>query len=178
MRVRIIAGKFGGRVIGSPGTYKTHPMSERARGAIFNMLSKEIVGAKVLDGFAGTGALGLEALSRGASSATFVERDMKALRILKENVELLGAENETRVIGGGLGSWLAGQDEKYDVVFSDPPYGEPQWGLVQKLADVLDEDGLLLASFMKGADVATLFGVRLEDERTYADASVRFYRKI
>ena len=81
MRLRIIAGNLGGRFIDSPDTATTHPMSERMRGALFNILG-DITGKVVLDPFAGSGALGLEALSRGAASALFLERDAKAQKTI------------------------------------------------------------------------------------------------
>ena len=79
MNMRIIAGQFGGRSIEGSGTNRTHPMGERIRGSLFNIIGTEIQGATVLDAFAGSGALGFEALSRGAESATFIERDRVCL---------------------------------------------------------------------------------------------------
>ena len=78
MNVRIISGKYGGRIIKAPDTARTHPMGERIRNALFNSIGSEVDDAKVLDVFAGTGAVGLEALSRGARSVTFVEKDRVA----------------------------------------------------------------------------------------------------
>lgn len=180
VNVRIIAGKYGGRIIKSPGTFKTHPMSERARGAIFNMLREEIVGARVLDGFAGTGAIGLEALSRGAEFVVFVERDWKTKRILKGNVEKLGAQEESKVIGSGLGGWLNSRrgEEKFDVIFADPPYSDPQWNLVERLVGVLSDDGVLVVSQASRTEEEKLAGAKVVDVREYADAAVRFYRKV
>lgn len=82
MNVRIISGKYGGRRIDAPDTTRTHPMSERIRNALFNSISSEINGATVLDAFAGTGAIGLEALSRGARRVTFIEKDRVAQKVL------------------------------------------------------------------------------------------------
>ena len=84
MRIRIIAGRYGGRFIQAPPGNTTHPMGERVRSAMFNSLGEIVEGARVLDAFAGSGAVGLEALSRGAASVTFVERDRVAQRVLTE----------------------------------------------------------------------------------------------
>lgn len=156
-------------------------MSERARAAIFNMIFREVVGAKVLDAFAGTGALGLEALSRGAESVVFVERDAKAVKILKENVELLGVGDEVKVVGSGLGSWLAGvlsEEEEFDVVFSDPPYIEPQWNLVIKLSGAVRIGGLFIISRTKAEEVLKLKGFEVLSSREYAEAGVDIYERV
>ena len=98
-QIRVIAGKYGGRKIDAPdfSNSRTKPMGERIRNAMFNRIGEEIRGARVLDAFAGTGSVGLEALSRGASFVTFVERDKIAQKILQKNVLSLGAENESEL---------------------------------------------------------------------------------
>src|SRR5688572_29309696 len=98
MNVRLISGKFGGRKIQAPDNSRTHPMSERVRNALFNSIGSEVQAAKVLDVFAGTGAVGLEALSRGANSVVFVEKDRLAQKTLTQNIQLLGVENTTEII--------------------------------------------------------------------------------
>ena len=94
MNVRLIAGKFGGRTIEGSGTNRTHPMGERIRGSLFNIIGSEIEGATVLDAFAGSGSLGLEALSRGAKHATFVERDRVAQNVITNNMKTLGISSD------------------------------------------------------------------------------------
>ena len=87
MNIRLIAGTLGGRVIEGSGTTRTHPMGERIRSSLFNIIGDEIIGATVLDAFAGSGSLGLEAISRGAKSATFIERDRIAQKIIENNIK-------------------------------------------------------------------------------------------
>ena len=94
MRVRIISGEFGGRFIKTPPGSTTHPMGERVRSAMFNSLGESIRDARVLDAFAGSGAVGLEALSRGAESAVFVERDRVAQRVIAENISIFGCRKK------------------------------------------------------------------------------------
>jgi 16S rRNA (guanine966-N2)-methyltransferase len=123
--VRVIAGRFGGRRLQAPKGRATRPTSERVREAIFSMLGA-VENEQVLDLFAGTGALGIEALSRGAKRAVFVERDRRALEALTANLEALGLEeNEAEVrreeAFGALRSARAGA-ETYDLVLIDPPY--------------------------------------------------------
>src|ERR1700729_643748 len=123
--MRVIAGSYGGRRLKAPSGRRTRPTSERVREALFSMLG-ELSGERVLDLFAGTGALGIEALSRGARSVLFVERDGGAARVLSENLSTLG-------IDGGVARLLRTDalqllrtaqqsQETYDLIFIDPPY--------------------------------------------------------
>jgi 16S rRNA (guanine966-N2)-methyltransferase len=125
--MRIIAGEHGGRRLQVPRGLGTRPMLDRVREALFSTLGRHVVGAHVLDLFAGTGSLGLEALSRGASSVRFVERDATALVALRRNVDLLGVGDRARVHRGdalSAATWRSCDDGGvcYDVAFFDPPY--------------------------------------------------------
>jgi 16S rRNA (guanine966-N2)-methyltransferase len=130
--VRVIAGRYGGRRLKAPRGRGTRPTSDRVREALFSLLGP-IDGAEVLDLFAGTGALGIEALSRGAVRAVFVERNHAALSALEANLTALDLhepEAETRR-ADALGALRTARerDETYDLVFVDPPYGDAQaWG--------------------------------------------------
>ncbi|NCG37845.1 MAG: 16S rRNA (guanine(966)-N(2))-methyltransferase RsmD [Actinobacteria bacterium] len=126
--MRIVAGTAGGRKLVVPQGETTRPTSERVREAIFNSLYSldAIDGADVLDLFAGSGALGLEALSRGAAHATLVETDRNALNAIYDNVEALGFDSETRVVPGEGLSYL-GRADGHDLVLLDPPYGFDEW---------------------------------------------------
>jgi 16S rRNA (guanine966-N2)-methyltransferase len=122
--VRVVAGEFKGRRLHAPRGSRTRPTADRVREALFSALGG-VEGDRVLDLFAGTGALGLEALSRGAANALFVERDRRALAALRANVEALGARAEVR--GGDVLRALSGvaaDGRQYDLVFLDPPYRE------------------------------------------------------
>jgi 16S rRNA (guanine966-N2)-methyltransferase len=125
--MRIIAGQWRGRTLAAPAGIATRPTAERMRQALFDMLMHApwagggIVGAAVLDGFAGTGALGLEALSRGAAKAVFIERDRAALAALRANIAACKAEARARVIAGDILKPPVGTS--CNLVFLDPPYG-------------------------------------------------------
>jgi 16S rRNA (guanine966-N2)-methyltransferase len=119
--VRVIAGDFKGRRLHTARGTRTRPTADRVREALFSMLG-DVSGARVLDLYAGSGALGIEALSRGAESAVFVERDEPALAALWRNLEAVGADAEVRrkdVLG-----FLARPEGTYDLVFCDPPYDD------------------------------------------------------
>ncbi len=128
--MRIVGGKYRGRAIAAPAGRDTRPTSDRAREALFNILahapwSPGLEGKRVLDLFAGSGALGFEALSRGASFALFVETDAAARGALRENIEALGLFGETRIHrrdATDLGQKPAGLGDPFDLVFMDPPY--------------------------------------------------------
>ncbi len=126
--MRIIAGEFRGRRLRPPKGRDTRPMLDRVREALFSTLSDLVPEARVIDLFAGTGSLGLEALSRGAASALFVESDRRASKLLASNVELLGVEQAARVVRADaldeIGWSAAAEDGPpgADIVFLDPPY--------------------------------------------------------
>jgi 16S rRNA (guanine966-N2)-methyltransferase len=124
--MRVIAGELGGRRLKAPAGRVTRPTSDRVREAVFGMLG-DVGGIRVLDLFAGTGALGIEALSRGAQSAVFIERDAGVVKVLKGNLAALGISSEAAEVRRAdaleaLRSAKMGQ-ETYDLVFIDPPYG-------------------------------------------------------
>jgi 16S rRNA (guanine966-N2)-methyltransferase len=121
--VRIVAGRWRGRQIKAPPDDAVRPTSDRVREAWMSIVNPALPGARVLDLFAGSGALGLEALSRGAASADFVETAPDALRALRENAELLGADDAITVHRRDAIAFLETlAAEAYDVAFADPPY--------------------------------------------------------
>jgi 16S rRNA (guanine966-N2)-methyltransferase len=177
MSLRIIAGQFGGRTIDSPDGKKTHPMSERVRNALFNSLGSVVEGASVLDAFAGTGALGIEALSRGAANATFVERDRIAQKILAENIRSLKIERNTKIIKAPVASWFDTYDgPKFDLIFADPPYHDMQFSTVFKLKGLLKPGALMVLSHPGRSESPTVPGVVVVDNRGYGDAALTYFR--
>ncbi|HZD18768.1 MAG TPA: 16S rRNA (guanine(966)-N(2))-methyltransferase RsmD [Actinomycetota bacterium] len=126
MSLRIVAGEFGGRRIETPAGRGTRPTADRVREAWFSALGDRVVGARVLDLFAGSGALGLEALSRGAARAHFVESDGRAAAVLRRNIAALGVAERTEVTVGDAFVFLpmaSGRGLPFDLVLADPPYG-------------------------------------------------------
>jgi 16S rRNA (guanine966-N2)-methyltransferase len=127
--MRVVAGELRGRRIDSPRTDATRPTTDKVREAVFNALSSmdAVVGARVVDAYAGTGALGIEALSRGAAHCVFIERDPGALAVLRANIDRLGLSPRCTVLASDALGALAGQ-RGVDLVLADPPYGFDQWG--------------------------------------------------
>jgi 16S rRNA (guanine966-N2)-methyltransferase len=121
--VRVIAGKFAGRNLTSPADARVRPTAEPVRGALLDLLEPALAGARVLDLFAGSGALGLEALSRGAASADFVEFRPASLHALRANIAALRVRERTRVFKRDAIPFVEALDtDRYDVAFADPPY--------------------------------------------------------
>jgi 16S rRNA (guanine966-N2)-methyltransferase len=163
MNIRIISGQYGGRKIEAPDGDRTHPMSERVRNAMFNSIGSEVQGAKVLDVFAGTGSVGLEALSRGAHDATFIELD---------------AQDRTVIVRGAVAAWVdTHEDARFDMIFADPPYGDTQFSTVSKLFGLLKPGGLMLLSHPGRGEIPTKTGVVVVDNRSYGNAYLTSYRR-
>jgi 16S rRNA (guanine966-N2)-methyltransferase len=178
--MRVIAGRLGGRRLSAPRGTATRPTSDRVREALFAMLG-EVQGAVVLDLFAGTGGLGIEALSRGASRAVFVERATPAVRALRANLsdlEIAPADAEVRHqdVRGALRT-ARERKETYDLVFIDPPYRQAHdWGL---------ELSAVLPSLLSPASRVVVesdwrmpleLAVEVERERRYGDTAITIHR--
>ena len=132
--MRIIAGRWRGHSIAAPPGDRTRPTTDRVREAWMSMMQTAIPGARVLDLFAGSGGLGLEALSRGARHATFVERSGGVLRTLRSNIQKLGAEVETSVVKADALEFLETVEPgQYDIVLADPPYGSGEAAALVRL---------------------------------------------
>jgi 16S rRNA (guanine966-N2)-methyltransferase len=172
--MRIIAGQWGGRRLVTPRGQRTRPTSDRVREALFSILGP-LDGARVLDLFAGSGALGLEALSRGAAHATFVERERAALRALRDNAADLGADAE--VVAADVTVFLRAARERgaqYDLIFLDPPYRDAA-GLAQELslAPLLADGARVVGESDRRAPLE--LPLPLTDERRYGDTLIRIY---
>ncbi len=190
--MRVIAGELGGRRLKAPGGRDTRPTSDRVREAVFAMLG-DVHAASVLDLFAGTGALGIEALSRGARSAVFVERDAAAARVLKGNLASLGIAGEAvevrQVEALKALREANARQETYDLVFIDPPYGRARptpatsassiadgWGprLSAILPALLSPGARVVVESDRRAPIALDFAI--ERSRRYGDTSITIHR--
>lgn len=182
--MRIVGGTYRGRILVAPEGLGVRPTTDRVREALFNILehgNTPLEGARVLDLFSGSGALGLEALSRGARSALFVETDADARGAIRQNVESLGATGATRIFrrdATQLGAMPGDKGGPFDLVFLDPPYGK---GLgVTALASAQDGGWLTGDArivFECGADeTPDVSGFQLDDMRRYGDTKVLFLR--
>lgn len=173
--MRIIAGKYGSRIIKTLRGFTTHPMGERPRSALFNTLG-DLTGLTVWDAFAGSGALAIEAVSRGATSAVATERDPKAYQVAKANVEKLKA-HQVQVVKANCRAWASTNvDKKFDIIFCDPPYNDLQLSTVFALKSHLKPNGLMVLSYPGREPVPRANGVVVVDNRNYGDAALATYR--
>ncbi len=172
--MRIIAGAAKGRRLRSIGG-ATRPMTDRVREGVFSSLGERVVGARVADLFAGTGSIGLEALSRGAESVLFVERSHAALRVLRSNVAAVGLGG--RVVAGDVGASLdASAGLVFDLAFVDPPYAlslASVQSILDRLAPRLAGGGIVVLHRRAGSPPAAApEGMAVVDRRRYGDSEI------
>ena len=189
MNIRLISGIFKNHKITSPNSRQTHPMSERARNAIFNSIQAEIQDAEVLDAFAGTGALGLEAISRGAKKVIFIEKNRLAQKILSENMKIIEKNEKAgkvKLIRSSVANWLNSSESRlergdllenltFDVIFADPPYYDPQFPTINKLSKRLKSGGTLILSQPKEIENFETENLTLISEKKYSGAKILFF---
>jgi 16S rRNA (guanine966-N2)-methyltransferase len=171
--VRVVAGEFKGRRLYAPRGVRTRPTADRVREALFSMLG-EVSGARVLDLYAGSGALGIEALSRGAESAVFVERDQQALAALRRNLETVGARAEVK--RQDVLRFLARPEGTFDLVFCDPPYDVAPAvasALEEALPALAEEDARIVTESDKRNPL--LLSQPLVVERSYGDTRIAIH---
>ena len=185
--MRIIAGSAKGRVLRAPAGTGTRPMTGRAREAVFSSIVSTVPGADVLELYAGTGSLGLEALSRGAATAVFVERDRAALRALRANIGALGLGGE--VVRAGVDDYLNsataghpdGPSVRFTLVFVDPPYELPITRVEQQLAAtarLLRDRGSLVLHRRVGERRPEAPGLLLARTHAYGTARIWRYQQV
>ena len=174
--MRVVAGELGGRRLTAPRGSATRPTADRVREALFSILG-DVSGAHVLDLYAGSGALGIEALSRGAAAATFVDSDAAAIATVRRNLADLGLD--ASVHRRDALAWLAdtADERAFDLVFVDPPYDlAPRIGppLTERLPSVLTEDAVIVTESNKRTPLELPFP--LVRERTYGDTRIAVHR--
>jgi 16S rRNA (guanine966-N2)-methyltransferase len=172
----VIAGRLGGRRLSAPRGLATRPTSDRVREALFSALG-DVRGARVLDLYAGTGALGIEALSRGAAHATFVESARPALAALRENLAALGIEGDARVLSQPVARALPALAGPFDLVFADPPYAalaEVPVAL-EALRPALGEEARVVVEHASRDAAPAIGGLIPRPSRVYGDTAVTIY---
>lgn len=183
--MRVVGGRLKGRVLKGPSGQGIRPTSDRLRESVFNILahrSEDVIeGARVLDLFAGTGALGVEALSRGASHALFVDDGAEARALLRANIESLGLGGVTRIFRRDATRLGDAPAEPFTLAFLDPPYGK---GLVEPaLAGLRDGGWLALGANVvveesAAAELGAVEGFEMVEQRAYGDTQVVFLRRV
>ncbi len=177
--MRVVAGSAKGRQLRGPRSTTTRPTSDRVREALFDILAPYVEGARVLDLYAGTGALAIEALSRGAEAADLVEADRAAQAVIQANLALTGLEDRARLWRMRVDKALTQLASQYDLILADPPYADAHVDdLLSQLGSLLAHEGLVAiehASRISLPDEAP--ALRLWKRRRHGDTSLSIYKK-
>ena len=179
--MRVITGKARGVVLKTPDGMKTRPTADRVKEALFSVIQFDVPNAKVLDLFAGTGQLGIEALSRDAKSAVFVDEQDKACKLISENLKKTKLEKFARVFRGDYEIYLKNCNEKYDIIFLDPPYAEKflenALNLITEI-DILQSGGIIVTERPAGKDLLFNFsGYTRSKDYKYSKTILTIFRK-
>lgn len=175
--MRVISGKLGGQTLKSPAGHKTHPMNEKGRGALFNVLG-DIEGLSVLDPFAGSGAIAIEAISRGAAQAVAIDDSKPAQLSIADNINSLKLTGRIKLIKASANAWLTTSSDVFDLVILDPPFEKLQKDLLKKLAARVKKDGLLVLSLPPHESLDLDERFKLLQIKKYGDNQLVFYRRI
>lgn len=175
MKIKIISGLYRGRFIEAPSGHKTHPMSEKMRGAIFNMLG-DITNLSFLDAYSGSGAIAIEAASRQAGPIVAVEKDRHAYEVIRRNCDRL-AITSMKVSRANIISWLKNNPSiKFDIIVCDPPYDNIRKNSLITIASHLAPNGVLILSVPPTSADITIHGMHLLSAKTYGDAALLVYK--
>lgn len=179
--MRVITGKARGVQLKTPDGMDTRPTADRVKEAMFSSIQFEIPGAKVLDLFGGTGQLGIEALSRGASQAVFVDTGDAAYRLIKENLKRTRLENQAKVVRSDYLEFLDRCKDKFDIIFLDPPYAEvfleTSLNRIREI-DILQTNGIIVTERPAGKElVFSCEGLVRSKDHKYSKTLVTIFRK-
>ena len=179
--MRVITGKARGVLLKTPDGMATRPTTDRVKEAMFSIIQFDIPGARVLDLFGGTGQLGIEALSRGAKSAVFIDEREDACRLIRENLRRAKLENAARVIRSDYANFLKNCKEQFDIIFLDPPYAEifleNSLNLITEI-DILQSGGIIVAERPVGKELLCAFpGYARSKDYKYSSTILTVFRK-
>ena len=179
--MRVITGKARGVQLKTPDGMQTRPTADRVKEALFSIINFDIPGARVLDLFGGTGQLGIEALSRGAKSATFVDSTEQACKLIRENLKRTKLEADGKVVRSDYMAYLERCREQYDIIFLDPPYAEVFLeNALKRIAeiDILQSNGIIVAERPLGKELPWEFeGFTRSKDYKYGKVLLTIYRK-
>ena len=175
--MRVIAGLYKGRKLNEFKGNFVRPTSDMARESLFNILSTRVIGANFLDAFSGTGAVGIEALSRGAKSVVFNDLSKESVNLIKENLKKLGAIDNATIKSGDAVVLMRNSSVKFDIIFLDPPYNSSNAErILESARDCLVDDGIIIFEDEKPIDII-ISGLKIIDKRKYGRAHFSFFEK-
>ena len=171
--MRVITGQARGRRLISPEGYDVRPTTDKVKESLFNIIQFRLDGASVLDLFAGSGQLGIEALSRGAEKAVFVDSSRKSLDVVKKNIELCRFSSQAQTFLCDAAAFLRTTKEKFDVVILDPPYHKDLCiSALELLGDAVDEDAVVICETQDDEELPENIG-RFVIDRVYSYSSIK-----
>lgn len=174
--MRVISGQLKGSNFNSPSNHRTHPMSDKIRGSIFSVLG-DVEELDFLDPFSGSGAIAIEAISRGARHVVAIEQDKNSYDTIVANVNKLNLSGRVRVIRANCSSWSDNNPGiKFDVIVADPPYDGTNPSLIQKLTRHLNSNGVFVLSWPASEEFPALENLEIVKSKTYGDAKLAFYK--
>lgn len=176
--MRVSGGTGRGRKLKAPGGSRVRPTSDKVKQALFNILGERSEGAVFLDLFAGAGGIGIEALSRGAAEAVFVDASKDSIRLVRENLAMTGFDARAQVVQADAEAFLRKGGRSFDIVFLDPPYAEDLLPLLEAVsaADILKPDAIVVAEhFKKQPSPQSAGPLALYREAAYGDTVLAFY---
>lgn len=176
--MRIIAGRLGGRQFISPKGNRTHPMSDKARGALFNALG-DITGLSLLDAFAGSGAIAFEAISRGAKCATAIDIETNAFKAMTESAAGLEINEQIEIVRANVGGWFKSsrQDQRFNIIVCDPPYDALQLPIIERLSSKIIVGGVIVVSLPPKARLIMPDRCEPIQTKDYGDITLQFFRR-
>lgn len=175
--MRVSAGYLKGHEFSSPKMSSIHPMSEKMRLSIFNTLG-DISNLNVLDAYSGSGALAIEAISRGAKTAVAVDKNKAAIKTINNNIKNLKLDKNIKVTQANISSWSKlNKNKQFDLIFADPPYNDLKLNQIENLSDHLKEKAIFVLSWPE-KDTPKLHNFKLIKSKNYGDANLVFYTKV
>ena len=179
--MRVITGKARGTVLKTPEGFQTRPTADRVKEALFSIIQFDVPGAKVLDLFGGSGQLGIEALSRGAKQAVFVDESDAACKLIRENLRRTKLESDARIIRSDYMAFLNSCHDKFDLIFLDPPYAEVFLeNAIKRISeiDILQSGGIIVAERPLGKEILWDFpGFSRSKDYKYGNCLLTLFKK-
>lgn len=173
--MRVIAGSARGRLLSAPEGLATRPTSDKVRGAVFNIIAPYVENARVLDLFAGSGAMGIEALSRGAKGAHFVDKSGSALKIVRQNLQALSFESGSTLHKSDYKEFLRGCKERFDIIFIDPPYMSDYYEAVLDeicINGIKEREGIIIVERNLQVPLPQIRGLEAVKEKKYGSTLI------
>jgi 16S rRNA (guanine966-N2)-methyltransferase len=174
--MRIISGQVSGQLLKFPKSKKIRPATSKVREAIFSILAQKTEKSFVLDLYAGSGSLGIEALSRGAKEAVFVDENKDSILMIRQNLNKIGFSKFSKIKKTSIENFFKYNKEKFDLIFVDPPWSQINLGIFLSMHKFLKQDGIIIFLHPKHFKIKNMNDLKIIDKRNYGDSGVTFFK--